>query len=402
MLFEFSLYSCLLLIFFFHILIYSFLFFYRASQQEKFADKLMGWFLLVAALLLVPFMVGFAGWYDNQPYRDILFFVPFVHSLFIGPLLYFYTKSISNYSFRIKGIDFLHLLPGCLYLVVNVAISLMDVLVFKRYNLTNEHQDPDFADWYTVLAMVSILTYLILSIRYYNQFKKYTSLATSFAEQASLKWLRNFLYSYSLLSILPVVRLILSNFDFFERMRYFGPWYYYLGFAIVVYYIAINAFHAAQIPLHKIQFKPQLLHGFELDNQPDKTDATPAEIRISSSNDEKEIALKNALKVLMENELLFERADLTLNEVAKKLNTNSVLLSRAVNQQFRLNFNDYVNQYRVNAVIERLSMPEFKNQTLLAIAFDAGFNSKATFNRAFKKFTGKNPKDFLSPESIKL
>jgi len=362
----------------------------------------MGWFLLVAALLLVPFMVGFAGWYDNQPYRDILFFVPFVHSLFIGPLLYFYTKSISNYSFRIKGIDFLHLLPGCLYLVVNVAISLMYVIVFKRYNLTNEYKDPDFADWYTVLSMVSILTYLFLSIRYYNQFKAYTSLATSFAEQASLKWLRNFLYAFSLLSILPVVRLILSNFDFFERMRYFGPWYYYLGFAIVVYYIAINAFQAAQIPLHKIQFNPQLLHGFELDNQTNQKDATPSEIRISSSNDEKEIALKNALKVLMENELLFERSDLTLNEVAKKLNTNSVLLSRAVNQQFKLNFNDYVNQYRVHAVIERLSMPEFKNQTLLAIAFDAGFNSKATFNRAFKKFTGKNPKDFLSPESIKL
>ncbi|MCZ4221767.1 helix-turn-helix domain-containing protein [Pedobacter rhodius] len=396
MLFDFSLYSCLLLIFFFHILVYSFLFFNRGIQQENYADKIMGWFLVVAALLIVPFMVGFAGWYDNQPYRDILFFVPFVHSLFIGPLLYFYTRAIFNYDFRIKGLDFFHLLPGCLYLIVNIIISSVDVFLYKSYNLTNEHEDPDFATWYTVLSMLSILVYLFLSIRYYNQFKKYTAIATSFADQAGLKWLRNFLYAFSLLSIMPIIRAVLSYFDFFERMRYFGPWYYYVGFAIVVYYIAINAFHAVHLPLHKIQFNPQLLLGFDLKEQSAENVKKSAAFEIPPAVDGKEIALKEALKALMENELLFERSDLTLSEVAKKLQTNSVVLSRAVNQQFRLNFNDYVNQYRVNAVIERLSMPEFKNQTLLAIAFDAGFNSKATFNRSFKKFTGKNPKDFLA------
>jgi YesN/AraC family two-component response regulator len=113
-------------------------------------------------------------------------------------------------------------------------------------------------------------------------------------------------------------------------------------------------------------------------------------------DDEKLIHLKSKLKDLMEQELLFERSDLTLSDVALKLETNAVVLSKVVNQQFNLNFNDYVNQYRVTAVIERIANPQFKNQTLLAIAFDAGFNSKATFNRAFKKFTNKNPKDFLT------
>ncbi|MBC6112831.1 helix-turn-helix domain-containing protein [Pedobacter fastidiosus] len=398
MLFEFGLQSCLLLIFFFHILVYAFLFFRRSIKQENYADKLMGWFLIVAALLIIPFMVGFAGWYDNQPYRDILFFVPFVHSLFIGPLLCFYTKSIFNYSFRIDGLAWVHLMPGFVYLIVNVAISLIDIFIYKRYHLTNESEDPDFANWYTILSMLSVLIYLFLSIRYYNQYKKYTAIATSFADQASLKWLRNFLYAFFLLSIMPIIRTALSNFDFFERMRYFGPWYYYLGFAIVVYYIAINAFHAVHLPLHKIQFNPSLLVGFD-------TLETDAEIGVLNLGledqipvviDEKMLLLKKELMKLMEDSLLFERPDLTLSEVAKKLNTNSVILSRAVNQQFKLNFNDYINQYRVNAVVKRLAMPEFKNQTLLAIAFDAGFNSKATFNRSFKKFTGKNPKDFLN------
>ncbi|WP_316739216.1 helix-turn-helix domain-containing protein [Pedobacter aquatilis] len=398
MLFDFSLYSCLLLIFFFHITVYSFLFFKRGLKQENYSDKLMGWFLVVAAMLVIPFMLGFAGWYDNQPYRDILFFVPFVHSLFIGPLLYFYTQSIFNYSFRIKGWAYLHLLPGSLYLLANIAVSSADVFIYKAYNLTNEYNDPDFSDWYTILSMLSVLAYLFLSIRYYNSYKKYTAIATSFADGASLKWLRNFLYAFSLLSIMPIIRTILSNFSFFERMRYFGPWYYYLGFAIVVYYIAISAYHAVYLPLYKLEFNPGLLLGFGEPGPTVKIENKDQgiEIRKPALTEEKMITLKNDLLELMEAEFLFERADLTLSEVAKKLGTNSVLLSRVVNQQFKLNFNDYINQYRVNAVIKRITMPEFKNQTLLAIAFDSGFNSKATFNRSFKKFTGKNPKEFLN------
>ncbi|PWS29335.1 AraC family transcriptional regulator [Pedobacter yonginense] len=397
MLFEFGLQSCLLLIFFFHILVYSFLFFKRSLNQDNYADRLVGWFLLIAALLIVPFMVGFAGWYDNQPYRDVLFFVPFVHSLFIGPLLYFYTRSIFNYSFRIKGMDWLHFLPGFMYLMATIGTSLIDILYYKGYHFTNEGEDADFADWYTLLSTFSVLAYLFLAIRYYNQYKRYTAMATSFADQASLKWLRNFLYAFALLSVLPVVRLILANFEFFERMRYFGPWYYYLGFAIVVYYIAINAFHAVYLPLHKLQFYPSLLSGFEEEKTLAIVETREENNSIASpaKPDAKMIGLGNELVALMEKETLFERSDLTLSEVAKKLGTNQVLLSRVVNQQFGLNFNDYINKYRVNAVIERLSLPAFKNQTLLAIAFDAGFNSKATFNRSFKKFTGKTPKDYL-------
>lgn len=251
MLFEFNLYSCLPLVFFFHILVYCVLFFVRSFKQSDYASKLMGWFLLVAALLIIPFMTGFAGWYDNQPYRDILFFTPLIHNLAIGPLLYFYIKAIFNYDFRIKGKLWLHLLPAFAYLIINVVISLLDVFYFETYNLTNEYEDPDFASWYTLSSTLSILIYLFLSIKYYNQYKRFTSFATSFADQVNLKWLQNFLFAFSLLSIMPIIKMILANFTFFEKMRYFGPWYYYVGFAIVVYYIAINAYHAVHPILRK-------------------------------------------------------------------------------------------------------------------------------------------------------
>jgi len=398
MLFQYNLQSCLLLIFFVHILVYAFLFFKRSFKQDNYSDKLIGWFLLIAALLVSPYMLGFAGWYDNQPYRDILFFVPFVHSLAIGPLLYFYVRAISNYTFRIKGKMYLHLLPAFIYLGVTSLMSLSDVFLFDSYNLTNEYEDPDFAGWYTILSTASILIYLFLFIRHFRAYKKFTQITTSFADLASLKWLQNFLYAFALLTILPIIKEILSNFSFFDKLRYFGPWYYYVAFALVTYYIAINAYHAIHLPLRRVQFSPNSLKPFQLlasnviDEEKDLV-AIKAQIL---PDDEKLIHLKSKLKDLMEQELLFERSDLTLSDVALKLETNAVVLSKVVNQQFNLNFNDYVNQYRVKAVIERIANPQFKNQTLLAIAFDAGFNSKATFNRAFKKFTNKNPKDFLT------
>ncbi|WP_113638462.1 helix-turn-helix domain-containing protein [Nubsella zeaxanthinifaciens] len=389
MLFQFNLYSCLPLIFFFHIVVYSLLFFIRGFKQEQYADKLMGSFLFIAALLIVPFMVGFAGWYDNQPYRDILFFVPLVHSLAIGPLLYFYVKAIFNRELKITAWQWLHFAPAALYLLVNTVFSLLDLFYFKTYHLTNEHEDPDFATWYTYLSIASILIYLFLSIKHYQQYKRFAAITTSFADQVNLKWLLNFLYAFALLSVMPIINSILSNFTFFERLRYFGPWYYYVAFAVVVYYIAIHAYQLSSLSLNKVMFEPQLLQAI---------DEEISEQNHKQSNglaDEKLNHIKKELATLMETQLLFERPDLTLTEVAKKLNTNSVVLSKVVNQHFGLNFNDYINQYRVSAVIKRIELPQYKNQTLLAIAFDSGFNSKATFNRAFKKFTNKNPKDFL-------
>jgi len=98
---------------------------------------------------------------------------------------------------------------------------------------------------------------------------------------------------------------------------------------------------------------------------------------------------------LLEEGKAYEDPELSLTQLAKALKTNPSILSKVINQGFGQNFNDFINDYRVAAVKQKLEAGEYKTQTLLGIAYDCGFNSKATFNRAFKKATGVTPKEWV-------
>ena len=99
MLFEFGFYSSLLLISFSQGIIYSVLLFVKAIQTGNKSNYWLSLFVFLCSLYIAPWMLGFAGWYDTQPYRDFLFYMPFQHLLFIGPIIFFYTQSLLNSSF---------------------------------------------------------------------------------------------------------------------------------------------------------------------------------------------------------------------------------------------------------------------------------------------------------------
>ena len=101
----------------------------------------------------------------------------------------------------------------------------------------------------------------------------------------------------------------------------------------------------------------------------------------------------------METEKPFLDSQLTLSVLARQIGVNTTVLSYVINSGFEVNFNDFVNRYRIAEVKSRLDDGAAEKDNLLGIALDAGFNSKATFNRAFKKFTGVSPKEFA--ESVK-
>ena len=97
----------------------------------------------------------------------------------------------------------------------------------------------------------------------------------------------------------------------------------------------------------------------------------------------------------MNTQELYLQPELSLNDLSRHLKMNPSQLSKMINTQMRQNFNDFVNEYRVKSLIQKLKAGEHVSKTLLSLAYECGFNSKATFNRAFKKVNGKSPKEFL-------
>lgn len=95
------------------------------------------------------------------------------------------------------------------------------------------------------------------------------------------------------------------------------------------------------------------------------------------------------------SEGIYLDTDLTLKTMADRLGTNTSVLSRVINQGYGANFNDFVNTHRVEAVRRALDDGRHKTHTLPGIAQDCGFNSKATFNRAFKKHLKLSPSAYI-------
>ncbi|MGL2963130.1 helix-turn-helix domain-containing protein [Flavobacterium sp. RSB2_4_14] len=398
MYFSFGFYSSLLLITFSQGIIYSFLLLKKAIQTETKSNYWLSLFVFLCSLFVAPWMLGFGGWYDNQPYRDFLFYMPFQHLFFIGPVIYFYTQSLLNPSFRLTKKNFLHLLPGILYLLYSLIIWIYDKLILEDYYFYKDGMDKDFDFWYQKTGLVSMIIYFVMSIRYYNLYRKLMFQVVSYADGVLFNWIKTYLYSFLIMLLLPVVFDILSLF-YPELNSYKGSWWFFLFFSIVMYYVAITGYSnpiITKIPFEISVFdkKPALLLSNFNTNENAIIDI---EHEVFEENHSAEIELwKTKIETVINEEKLFQNPELTLTDVAKKLQTNAAVISKAINQGFQINFNDFINNYRIEAVKQRFEKGEHKKSTLLGIAFDCGFNSKATFNRAFKKNTGLSPKDFLS------
>ncbi len=111
----------------------------------------------------------------------------------------------------------------------------------------------------------------------------------------------------------------------------------------------------------------------------------------SKLSDEQKNKILDQLYILMQNDEIFLNRQLCIEDVAEMLQTNRKYLSQLINEKFGMNFNSYINKFRVHKARKLLIDPKYSNYTIEAIANESGFHSKATFNTAFKKIAGVTP-----------
>ncbi len=105
--------------------------------------------------------------------------------------------------------------------------------------------------------------------------------------------------------------------------------------------------------------------------------------------------LKIDLERLMVEEKVYLDHTLTLSDLAKKMNTSANNVSWLLNNIHKSSFYDYINHYRVQSFIHKVQKGEHHHHTLLALSLDSGFNSKSTFNKAFKAELKDTPSSYI-------
>jgi len=165
-------------------------------------------------------------------------------------------------------------------------------------------------------------------------------------------------------------------------LDYVHRWWVHFFSAIAIVYLGYKAWTTDLNSLHDLTF--------DMDN-------TVGEVEDSTSVTKEiltEFYQKEKIKQVLETEQAFLDSDFTLKQLAAATQMNLNETSAAINGGFGINFNELINRYRVEAVKEKLLDEDCAHLSLVGIAFDCGFNSKATFNRVFKKTTGVSPSQF--------
>ncbi len=109
--------------------------------------------------------------------------------------------------------------------------------------------------------------------------------------------------------------------------------------------------------------------------------------------------LHHDLIQLMTDNALYRKSDLSINDLSEKLGVHPNYLSQIINQREKKNFYDFVNTYRFEEFKRLIAQQKYQPYTLLSLAYDCGFSSKSSFNRYFKKATGKTPSEYSAEPS---
>ncbi len=312
---------------------------------------------------------------DIFRYSPKFYLIPLNFSLALGPLFYLYIKKMTNPEWSLSKKYGVHFLPLLFELIVHVILC--------REALEKGISATDTTAFYTLipavqlLAIISIVVYCYHGLSLLKKYHIWLKANYSNDNKYNLHWLYRLtiIFATFWLMLVPYTLIDYLFFDFSLGIQDYYPIYILLS--LITLWISIEAF-----------LKPEIVFVDAI--QEDKSATVEKKTKPTQEVLEKATWLQDK----MEQNLFYLDSELNLTSLAKALDMHPNNLSKIINEGIGKNFSDFINDYRVQAVIDRLKDPKYDHITLLGISFECGFNSKTTFNRVFKNITGKTPIDF--------
>ncbi len=357
-------------------------------------------FFLACLVFVFSFDIGLETLYASPNIEKFSFLIGINDVIFFlyGPLLYFYAYFLtSTHTFSITKL-FPHFLPFLLILVVYFPLLFLQSLEFK---LISEGLlplptffEPDFflkADVRGYIELASgfhQLIYFIFTLFLLKKHQKVIKDSFSDIEKINLNWLKLLTLAIGVIVAIDVLMFFFVKFGAIE----FSNAVLLISTLVSLLIYTVGYFGLMQPTIFSqtsIINSPQLIENKEV-----LTIEKQAKYQKSTLTDEQAKEHLERLQDLMKTEELYLEGELKLSDVAEKLQISTNNLSQIINEKLSKNFYDFVNEYRVETAKQLLLNPKKQHLTLLAIAFEAGFNSKSSFNNVFKKHCSITPSEF--------
>ncbi|MEM6720337.1 MAG: helix-turn-helix domain-containing protein [Bacteroidota bacterium] len=343
---------------------------FRLKIQRQ-ASRLLAWIILLISLAclniyLLEAVEGTSSFFWN--FLEAVF--PWVVIMPIGPLLYFYVKSILEPNFVLTKKQRMHFYTVILDLIPSfVILGYVAGGYFGFINTDSTFNLGLFIETYE--TYVDIPRWLSLAIYVWFSYQLISNHTKNSKQQISLRWARHFVLGFMLFAAIWFLHLVLYLIPASSNILLGSVGWYpvYIPVIVLLYWLGINGYI--------ISFKTY---------------------KKSSKNQEVSDAIVketiSKLAHVMKEEKLFLNPSLKLSDVVQQLDIPQKTISFVLNQHIHKSFNEYVNTYRVEAFKSRLLAENDANLTITGIAFECGFNSQATFQRVFKSITNQSPSEF--------
>ncbi|MEZ4850849.1 MAG: helix-turn-helix domain-containing protein [Bacteroidia bacterium] len=292
-----------------------------------------------------------------------------------------------------------------IYAVSFTIFAIIDYAILTDY--TNElaayrYEYPTIA--YHFFYKTHKLFIIFALLWFWKKLKAYRSKIKdyySFIEPLQLNWLGYFVWVYMILNAITLVGFLIFNFGWVENIDLI---YLVVNSTTVLSlfylsYYGIRQYTLAQFHQANEKKQPSSTND-EVEAMKEDNDEETTKYQSSSLSDENISQIYRELVRLFEEETIYQEPQLKIQKVAEELSVTTHHLSQVINTKANRPFYEFVNQYRVNALKEKLTDPKSRQYTILALALDCGFNSKASLNRIFKQHTGQSPSEFQKAHLI--
>lgn len=338
--------------------------------------------ILILWLLYLGAFIGVYVFYSHDLFTRFRLLSIALISLFSlhGPFLYLYIQTLVSYKKSFSSRDLLHLVPFVLFNLYWLISSTIPE-ISERLNMEKispGDNPPSLFVFFLVVTAFSGTFYVLLTLRLFRKLDINVFNNFSNASHIDLYWIRKLILIFGVvwtaLIIITLVHHILHMFS--------------MAFCTDGLFLSLSVF---VILIGYFGLKQKLIFTAENIVIYNETRPKYSGSRLTD-RDAKQYAAK--LTEYMKTAKPYLNPDLSLPQLSAELNIPGHYLSQVINEQYNLNFFDFINKYRVEEFKEKVVQSEFSNFSLLGIAFESGFNSKSAFNRIFKLATGMTPSQY--------